>query len=46
MIGALGLTAAESHAFDAQEVGLLATLADDVSYGVATLRMRQRGDGD
>jgi PAS domain S-box-containing protein len=46
VIGVLGLTSAERHAFDAQEVGLLATLADDVSYGVATLRARGRGDGD
>ncbi len=46
VIGALGLTSAERHAFDAQEVGLLATLADDMSYGLAALRARGRSDGD
>lgn len=46
VIGVLGLASAERHAFNAQEVGLLATLADDVSYGVAAIRARNRGDGD
>ena len=46
VVGVLGLTSSERHAFDAQEVGLLSTLADDISYGVAALRARNRGDGD
>ena len=46
VIGALSLASAERHAFNAQEVGLLATLADDVSYGVAALRNLGRGDGN
>ena len=46
VIGILGLISSERDAFDAQEVNLLATLADDVSYGVAALRARGRGDGD
>ena len=46
VIGILGLTSSERDAFDAQEVSLLATLADDVSYGISALRARGRGDGD
>jgi len=46
VIGILGLTSSERHAFDAQEVSVLATLADDISYGIAALRARSRGDGD
>lgn len=46
VIGVFGLISSERHAFDAQEVSVLATLADDISYGVAALRARNRGDGD
>jgi PAS domain S-box-containing protein len=46
VIGVFGLISSERDAFDAQEVGVLATLADDISYGVAALRARNRGDGD
>jgi PAS domain S-box-containing protein len=38
--GALNIYAAEPDAFDAQEVGLLAELADNLAYGIVALRTR------
>lgn len=38
--GALAIYSAEPDAFDAQEVALLSELADDLSFGIATLRVR------
>jgi diguanylate cyclase (GGDEF)-like protein len=40
VLGALALSALDAEAFDAEEVNLLAELADDLAYGIATLRMR------
>jgi PAS domain S-box-containing protein len=39
-IGALGIYAEESDAFDTAELDLLRELADNLSYGIATLRLR------
>jgi PAS domain S-box-containing protein len=39
--GALVIFAGEPDAFDKQEVDLLKGLADDLSYGIATLRLRK-----
>lgn len=39
--GVLNIYAAESHAFDNAEVRLLQELADDLAFGVLTLRTRQ-----
>jgi len=38
--GALNIYAVESDAFDAQEVNLLAELADNLAYGITALRTR------
>ena len=40
VLGALVMGAAESDAFDEEEVKLLSELADDLAYGIANLRMR------
>ncbi|MBM3881470.1 MAG: PAS domain S-box protein [Verrucomicrobia bacterium] len=39
-IGALAMTAAETDAFDAAEMVLLTELANDLAFGVATIRAR------
>jgi len=39
-LGALNIYAAEPDAFDMEEVKLLTNLANDLSYGIATLRAR------
>jgi PAS domain S-box-containing protein len=39
-LGALTIYAVEQDAFDADEVSLLSDLADDLAYGIATLRAR------
>jgi len=41
VLGALNLYAAEADAFDAEELKLLAEMADDLSFGIATLRARE-----
>ena len=41
LFGALGLYAGEGQGFDDQEVSLLAQLADDLAYGLNSLRERQ-----
>jgi len=41
VFGALIIFAGEPDAFDKQEVDLLKGLADDLSYGIATLRLRR-----
>jgi PAS domain S-box-containing protein len=49
IFGALVIFAGEPDAFDKQEVDLLKGLADDLSYGIATLRLRkeqERGKQD
>jgi diguanylate cyclase (GGDEF)-like protein len=43
-IGALFMAAAESDAFDAQEIALLGELAEDLAFGIHTLRLRQAHD--
>ena len=48
-IGALGIHSEEQDAFDEVEVKLLTELADDLGYGIQTLRMRaahQRAEAD
>jgi diguanylate cyclase (GGDEF)-like protein len=40
VIGALSIAAAEPDAFDDEEVRLLTELADNLSYGIANLRIR------
>ncbi|MCK0507181.1 putative bifunctional diguanylate cyclase/phosphodiesterase [Aromatoleum anaerobium] len=40
--GNLTIFAAETDAFDEQEVGLLGEMADDLAFGIGTLRMRAR----
>ena len=42
LIGKLVITAAESDAFDEQEVDLLFATANDLGFGIATLRTRAR----
>lgn len=42
VIGALTIHAAETDAFHAHEQALLAEMADDLSFGIATARLRQR----
>lgn len=42
VIGALSILAAEPESFDEAELKLLAELADDLSYGIANLRLRER----
>jgi HD-GYP domain-containing protein (c-di-GMP phosphodiesterase class II) len=43
-LGALTLYAAEPEAFDAEEIKLLQELADDIAYGIVTLRTRAERD--
>ncbi len=43
VIGALTLHSAETDAFNAREVALLSEMADDLSFGIATVRLRERG---
>lgn len=43
VIGALTLYSAEADAFNAREVTLLSEMADDLSFGIATARLRERG---
>lgn len=40
-IGALFMAAAEPNAFDEQEISLLSELADDLAFGIHTLRLRR-----
>ena len=40
--GTLGIYAEEPDAFDTEELGLLTELADDLSYGIRTLRLKAR----
>src|SRR5690606_19937519 len=40
-IGVLCLTSAETGAFDSEEIDLLLELADDIAYGVESLRTRE-----
>jgi len=42
VIGALGLAATEADAFDAAEAELLGELAEDLAFGIETLRARER----
>lgn len=42
VVGILGISATEADAFDANEVGLLGELADDLAYGIGNLRVRAR----
>ncbi|MFP5463995.1 MAG: EAL domain-containing protein, partial [Gammaproteobacteria bacterium] len=42
-IGALTLHSAAADAFNAREVELLSEMADDLSLGIATARLRERG---
>ncbi|MDP3482494.1 MAG: PAS domain S-box protein, partial [Sulfuricella sp.] len=44
VFGVLNIYAAEAHAFDEAEIRLLQELADDLSFGVLTLRMRRERD--
>lgn len=39
--GVLGILAEEADAFDSQELAFLSELADDLAYGISTLRIRQ-----
>ncbi|RZA35341.1 MAG: EAL domain-containing protein [Lysobacteraceae bacterium] len=41
VIGALFMAAAEPEAFDDREIGLLSELADDLAFGIHTLRLRR-----
>ncbi|NNG23316.1 putative bifunctional diguanylate cyclase/phosphodiesterase [Telluria aromaticivorans] len=41
VIGALFMAAAEPDAFDEQEISLLGELADDLAFGILTLRLRR-----
>lgn len=41
VIGALFMAAAEPDAFDEQEISLLSELADDLAFGIHTLRLRR-----
>lgn len=42
VIGALAMSHSEPDAFDTEEVALLSELADDLSYGIASLRTRAK----
>ncbi|MFA4878417.1 MAG: PAS domain S-box protein, partial [Methanoregula sp.] len=42
--GAIGIYAGEPDAFDTEEVKILKELADDLAFGITTLRMRARRD--
>lgn len=44
VIGALSIYAAETEAFDGEEIKLLTELADDLSFGIETLRTRAERD--
>lgn len=44
VFGMLTILAAETDAFDADEIELLTDLADDIVYGIATLRTRAERD--
>jgi len=44
VIGAISIFASETDAFDEAEVLLLQELADDLAYGIATLRTREERD--
>jgi PAS domain S-box-containing protein len=44
VLGALNICASGPRAFDAEEVGLLQELADDLAYAMVALRTRARGD--
>jgi len=44
ILGSLSVFASEADAFDKESVLLLSTLADDLSYGIAATRMRERMD--
>jgi signal transduction histidine kinase len=46
ILGALTIYAVEQDAFDAEEVALLSDLADDLAYGIATLRARAQHEID
>ena len=39
-LGALSIYSVETNAFDEEEINLLKELADDLAFGIATLRMR------
>lgn len=40
VVGILGISAGEADAFNANEVGLLGELAEDLAYGIGNLRVR------
>jgi diguanylate cyclase (GGDEF)-like protein len=42
VLGTLSLAAAEPEAFDEKEVAVLSELAEDLSFGISNLRLRQR----
>jgi diguanylate cyclase (GGDEF)-like protein len=42
VLGNLSISATEADAFDAAETDLLGELADDLAFGIATLRLHQR----
>jgi len=44
MLGALSIYSAEINAFDKEEIKLLMDLADDLAYGIETLRTRAERD--
>ncbi len=46
ILGALTIYAVEQDAFDADEVALLSDLADDLAYGISTLRARAQHEID
>lgn len=43
-LGALNVYAAEPDAFDEEELSLLASLADDLAFGVAAIRLQEEHD--
>ena len=43
-LGALTIYSAETDAFDSEELNLLEELADDLSYGIRTLRLKAQGE--
>lgn len=42
IVGALTIYAPEADAFEPREVALLSEMADDLSFGIATVRLRER----
>jgi PAS domain S-box-containing protein len=42
VIGSLAISTSERHAFETEEVNLLARLADDLGFGIRALRERER----